>query len=168
MIAFLKAFHIAALSIWCAGLVLLPVLMQFNGRGEAVRHQEGYTQFRRISHFGYTMVITPAAIIAVVAGTTLILVIDLVAPWLLAKLVAVCGMVLVHAWLGHLIVRSGEGAGDYRMPPPLIALMIGAPLMLTVLWLVLAKPDLTGLTALLPGFLREPQGRDLPGILTPI
>ncbi|MGY6645604.1 MAG: CopD family protein [Salinarimonas sp.] len=168
MIALLKALHIAALSIWCAGLVLLPVLMQFNGRGEAIRHQEGYTLFRRISHFGYTIVITPAAIIAVAAGTALILMMELVSPWLLAKLVAVCGMVLVHAWLGHLIVRSGEGAGDYRMPPPLIALVLGVPLMLTVLWLVLAKPDLTGLTALLPGFLLEPQGRDLPGILTPI
>ena len=168
MIALLKALHIAALSIWCAGLMLLPVLMHFNGRGEAIRHQEGYALFRRISHFGYTMVITPAAIIAVAAGTALILMMELVSPWLLAKLVAVCGMVLVHAWLGHLIVRTGEGAGDYRMPPPLIALVIGVPLMLTVLWLVLAKPDLTGLTALLPGFLLEPQGRDLPGILTPI
>lgn len=168
MIALLKALHIAALSIWCAGLLLLPVLMQFNGRGEAIRHQEGYALFRRLSHFGYTIVITPAAVIAVTAGTALILMMDLVAPWLLAKLVAVCGMVLIHAWLGHLIVQSGEGAGDYRMPPPLIALVLGVPLMLTVLWLVLAKPDFAGLTALLPGFLLEPQGRELPGILTPI
>ncbi len=168
MIAALKAIHFTALAIWCAGLLLLPVLMQFNGRGEAVRHQEGYSLFRRISHFCYTMVITPAAVIAITAGTTLILATHLVEPWFLAKLAAVCGMVLVHAWLGHLIVQTGEGAGNYRMPPPLIALFLGIPLMLLVLWLVLAKPDLSPVMAYLPAFLLEPQGRELPDGLMPI
>ncbi|MCC5978106.1 MAG: CopD family protein [Salinarimonas sp.] len=168
MIALLKALHIAALSIWCAGLVLLPVLMQFHGRNEIARTQEGFALFRRLSHFSYTMVITPAAIIAVSAGTILIIALHLVNAWMLAKLVAVAGMVLVHAWLGHLISMSGEGVGHYRMPPPIIALLLGVPLMLTVLWLVLAKPDLTGLTAMLPEFLLEPQGHPLPDGFTPI
>lgn len=168
MIAFLKALHIAALSIWCAGLVLLPVLMYLHGRQPGVSTQEGFAMFRRLSHFSYTKVITPAAVIAVSAGTILIIALHLVDAWMLAKLVAVAGMVLVHAWLGHLISMTGEGGGHYAMPSPLIALVLGIPLMLAVLWFVLAKPDLTGFTAMLPGFLLEPQGRELPGSLIPI
>jgi len=168
MIAFLKALHIAALSVWCAGLVMLPVLMYFHGRQPKVGTQEGFARFRWLSHTSYTVIITPAAVIAVSAGTILIIALHLVDPWMLTKLVAVAGMVLVHAWLGHLISMTGEGVGRYRMPSPLIALFIGIPLMLAVLWLVLAKPDLTGLTAMLPAFLLEPQGRPLPEVLTPI
>ncbi len=168
MIAAFKAAHIAALAVWCAGLILLPVLMHLHGRGEPVRAQAGYARFRRLSHFSYTHVVTPAAVIAVAAGTVLIVMLELVDAWLLAKLVAVAGMVLVHAWLGHLVVQSGEGLGGYRMPPPLIALALGVPLMLVILWLVLAKPDLTPLIERMPMFLREPQDRELPPDLVPI
>jgi protoporphyrinogen IX oxidase len=168
MIAAFKALHIAALAVWCAGLILLPVLLHLHGRGARVRTQAGFTAFRRLSHFGYTRVVTPAAVIAVAAGTVLIFLLRLVDPWLLAKLVAVAGMVLVHAWLGHLIAQTGERAGTYRMPPPLIALFLGAPLMLAVLWLVLAKPDLAPLVERLPDFLREPRNRQLPADLVPI
>jgi protoporphyrinogen IX oxidase len=168
MIAALKAAHIAALAVWCAGLILLPILMHLHGRGPMVRTQAGFETFRRLSHFSYTRVVTPAAVIAVAAGTVLIVMLDLVDGWLLAKLVAVAGMVLVHAWLGHLIAETGEGAGSYRMPPPLIALVLGVPLMMVVLWLVLAKPDLTPWIERLPLFLREPQDRELPPDLVPI
>ena len=51
---------------------------------------------------------------------------------------------------------------------PLIALVLGVPLMLVVLWLVLAKPDLTPLIERMPMFLREPQDRELPPDLVPI
>jgi protoporphyrinogen IX oxidase len=168
MIAAVKAAHIAALVIWCAGLILLPVVLHIYGRGAEVRTQVGYSTLRSLSHFSYTRLVTPAAVIAVAAGTVLIFLLELVNPWLLVKLVAVSGMVLVHAWLGHLIAQSGEQAGVYRMPPPLIALIAALPLMLIVLWLVLAKPDLAPLVERMPLFLRQPQDRELPPDLVPI
>jgi protoporphyrinogen IX oxidase len=168
MIAALKALHIAALSIWCAGLIALPVILHRQGRGPGAATQAGFAAFRLLSHRSYIAVVTPAAVIAIAAGTALILLAEVRAPWLIAKLAAVAGMVLLHAWMGHLIAQSGKGAGRYRMPPPLIALAAGVPLMGLVLWLVLAKPDLAPILALIPEVLRQPLGRPLPPGLVPI
>jgi putative membrane protein len=169
MIAALKALHIAALAVWCAGLVALPVVMHLQGRRGALATQPGFARFRLVAHRSYTRVVTPAAVIAVAAGSALILVLRLVDGWMLAKLVLVSGMVLVHAWLGHLIALSGERDPRlWQMPPPLIGLALGLPLMAGVLWLVLAKPDLAGLVDRLPEGLRRPQGRSLPEPVAPI
>ncbi|MBK5926446.1 CopD family protein [Rhodobaculum claviforme] len=172
MIAALKFLHIAALSVWCAGLLALPVVMQVYGRHPAMRSQARYAEFRLLAHRSYTRIVTPAAVVAIAAGSGLIVALRLVDPWMLAKLAAVSGMVLVHAWLGHLVAQSGERAGDlaagWRLPSPLIALWLGLPLMAAVLWLVLAKPDLSDLAAGLPAVLTEPQGRSLPDAVVPI
>lgn len=172
MIAALKFVHIAAIAVWCAGLVALPVIMQIYGRPEAMRSQARYAEFRLLAHRGYTRMVTPAAVVAIAAGSVLVILLRLVDPWMLAKLAAVSGMVLVHAWLGHLVAQSGDHAAElgagWRMPPPVIALVLGPPLMAAVLWLVLAKPDLSGLIEYLPEMLREPQGRPLPDAVVPI
>lgn len=168
MIAALKALHIAGLVVWCAGLVALPILMQIYGRGPVSRTQAGFAEFRLLAHRSYTRIITPAAIVAIAAGSALIVLLRLADPWMLAKLAAVAGMVLVHAWLGHLVAVSGERAGAWQMPSPLIGLALALPLMALTLWLVLAKPDLEATIALLPEALREPQGRSLPDAAVPI
>lgn len=168
MIAAMKALHIATLSVWCAGLIALPVILHLYGRSARITTQAGFSEFRLLSHRSYTVVITPAAVIAIAAGTALIFMVEINDAWLMAKLAAVAGMVLVHAWMGHLISETGEGGGAYRMPPPLIALVLGVPLMVAVLWLVLAKPDLAGLIDLVPAWLRQPLGRELPPGLVPI
>ncbi len=168
MIALMKALHIAALAVWCAGLVALPVIMQHYGRGARVRSAAGFAEFRLLSHRGYTRVVTPAAVIAIAAGTALIFMVEIREPWLMAKLAAVAGMVLVHTWLGHLIAQAGEHRGGYRLPSTLPALLSVLPLMGLVLWLVLAKPDLAPLADLLPDWLRQPRGRELPSVLVPI
>ena len=168
MIAALKALHIAALAVWCAGLVALPVLMHVYGRPERMRTQAGFAEFRLLAHRSYTRVVTPAAVVAIAAGSVLIVVLRLADPWMLAKLVAVAGMVLVHAWLGQLVALTGQRGGYWAMPSPLIGLVLGVPLMGVVLWLVLAKPDLWALAEALPEALRQPQGRSLPDAAVPI
>ena len=172
MIAALKFVHIAALVVWCAGLVALPVVMQIYGRRPAMRRQASYAEFRLLAHRGYTRIVTPAAVLAIAAGTALMVLLRLVDPWMLAKLAAVSGMVLVHAWLGHQVAQSGHHAAQlgkgWRMPSPSIALVFGVPLMGAVLWLVLAKPDLSGLVEHMPAVLRDPQGRSLPDGVVPI
>ncbi|WP_103335879.1 CopD family protein [Pseudotabrizicola formosa] len=158
MIAVVKFVHIAALLCWSAALVSLPVLLHHYRRAKT---QSDFTEYRLITHYGYIAFASPAAIVAIVAGTLLIFLAEVYDPWLLVKLAFVAGMVLVHAWLGHLILRSGETGGRYKMPPPLI----GLPLVLTqiavILWLVLAKPDLAWLANLLPAVALEPQGGSL-------
>ncbi|MGU3493716.1 CopD family protein [Xanthobacteraceae bacterium A53D] len=168
MIALLKTLHIAALSIWCAGLLALPLILQIYGRREEIRTQAGFSEFRLLVHHAYTRVVTPAAIVAIVAGTALIPFRGLADTWLMAKLAVVAGMVMVHAWLGHLVVQASEGRGSYRMPPPLLTLPVSIVCMGSILFLVLAKPDLQWLIEALPQALREPQGRSLPSGLVPI
>jgi len=168
MIASLKALHIATLVIWCAGLIALPVMMQAYGRSRAATTEAGFGTFRLLSHGAYTRLVTPAAVVAIAAGTALIFAVPVTADWLLVKLAAVSGMVLLHAWLGHLIARTGEERGRYRLPSPLWALAGALPLMALVLWLVLAKPDLAALVEQLPSWMRQPLGRELPPELTPI
>jgi len=158
MIAALKFLHIAALLCWCAALIGLPMLLaQYRG----ARSQSRFAEFRQMTHYGYIGFACPAAVIAIGAGTALIFAADLRDDWLMLKLVFVAGMALVHAWLGHLILQSGEGEGRYRMPPPLIALALVLPQMAVVFFLVLAKPDLFWLVDLLPAILLTPQGASL-------
>ncbi|MDQ1899527.1 CopD family protein [Paracoccus sp. WLY502] len=163
MIATLKAIHIAAMLCWCAGLVALPLLLITYGHAQ---RQLRYTEFRMLTHYGYVGFATPAAVIAVVAGTALIFVAEVFDLWLIAKLAFVSAMAMVHAWIGHLIEQSGlqrHGQGDdptrgYRMPYPGIALAVILPAIAAILWLVLAKPDLAWAAELLP-FIQEPRGQ---------
>ena len=168
MIALLKALHIGSFTIWMAGLVMLAVLMQVQGRRPEIHTQPGFDEFRWLTHYGYTAVVTPASVIAIAAGTVLIFAQGVLVPWMLAKLAAVAGLVLLHAWLGHLIVEVGEGHGSYRVPHVGLSLLVMLPLIGAVLWLVLAKPDLLGLITVLPELLHEPRGRDIPTFLDPL
>ena len=168
MIALTKALHIAALALWCGGLLALPVILHAYGRRPEAHSQAGFAEFRLLAHRAYTRLVTPAAVVAIAAGTLLIFLEGLRDGWLMAKLAAVAAMVLIHAWIGHLIAMTGEGAGRYRLPSPLPAFGGLVVLMGAVLWLVLAKPDLAHLVDQLPLWLRQPLGRDLAPALVPI
>lgn len=162
MIAALKAIHIAAMLCWCAGLIALPLLLI--GYGKAQR-QVRYSEFRMLTHYGYVAFATPAAVIAIVAGTALIFAAEVFDLWFVAKLAFVSLMALAHAWIGHLIEQSGlQRRGNspdphrgYAMPHPAIALVVALPSMAAVLWLVLAKPDLTWVAELMPSFMLAPR-----------
>lgn len=165
MIALIKTLHIAGLVVWCAALLTLPMLLGLH------RHlatcttpeqlQQHYTRFRRLTHFTYTGLATPAAIVAIAAGTVLIFGAQVFEMWLLAKLACVAGMVLAHAWLGHLIVQSGEKQVHWRMPAPALSLLLAVPCMLAVLWLVLLKPDLGQLVSAVPQWLQAPRDQEI-------
>lgn len=168
MIALLKAGHIASLSVWCAGLLTLPVILQIYGRRREISTQAGFTEFRILLHAGYTRVATPAAVLTITFGAALIILLELRDAWMMAKLVVVALMVLLHVWLGHLILKTAEGRGSYKMPSPVLAVPFGLALIAGVLLLVLAKPNLTPLLYQLPEFLQQPQDRELPPDLVPI
>ena len=168
MIALLKAGHIASLAVWCAALLVLPILLRIYGHRDNISTQAGFTEFRILLHVGYIRIATPAAVITITLGTALIVLLQLREDWLMLKLAAVAGMVLLHAWLGHLILRTTEEKGVYQMPSITFVFPCSILLMVTVLVLVLAKPDLTPVIENLPEILQQPQDRELPPDLVPI
>ena len=164
MVAGLKYLHLAAMLCWCAALVALPLLLHFygqiwRGKADSSQTQARYAEFRLITHFGSVGFATPAAVIAIAAGTGLIFADQVFDLWFVAKLTLVAGMALVHAWIGHLVLTSGEHRGLHDMPSAIWALVLGLPLMRGVLWLVLAKPDLAWVADWLPEFMLAPRGQ---------
>ncbi|MBS7813790.1 CopD family protein [Roseococcus pinisoli] len=157
MIAALKFFHIAALSIWCAGLVGLPLLL---ARHHPADDQAEFARTRLVTNHAYVRVVTPAAVIAIALGTALVFMRGVFVPWMFAKLVLVGLLVLIHAWIGHITLKFGEEQGHYRPPPA--GLLVGMSLlaMLAILILVLGKPFLA--EGILPDWLLGTQGQPLP------
>ena len=162
ILTFVKALHIAALILWCAGLVALPLVLAKHDTDE---EQADYARLRRITHGGYTRIVTPAAVVAISAGTALLFLREVFVPWMFAKLVAVGLLVALHALIGHTVVLMSERRGDYAPPSavPLLGAMIVT--MTAVLLLVLAKPVMPDL---IPSWLEAPHDRQLPFDETPI
>ncbi|MBM9593404.1 CopD family protein [Roseitranquillus sediminis] len=152
-----KAFHIAALCIWCGGLLALPLMLS---RHDPAVAQDDYRRIRRATHLTYTTCVTPAAVVAVVAGTWLIFLREAFVPWLYAKLLFVALLVAAHAWIGHIMVEVAETPGRDTPPRPLLPVVAILLPVLAILVLVLGKPDLDWIE--LPQWLREPHGGHFP------
>ncbi len=116
MVAGLKYLHLAAMLCWCASLVALPLLLHFygqiwRGKADSSQTQARYAEFRLITHFGYVGFATPAAGHRHRGRDRPDLCDQVFDLWFVAKLTLVAGMALVHAWIGHLILTSGDIAG---------------------------------------------------------
>ena len=162
ILSLVKALHIAALIIWCAGLIGLPLMLSKHEIGE---DQDNYTRLRLLTHKAYSYLVTPAAIIAIVAGTTLIFLADVFTLWMMVKLVAVGILVSLHAWIGHLVVLMSERRGSFAPRSAIPTLVPITLAMLVILFLVLGKPIIANHA---PTWLQEPLGHDLPVDETPI
>ena len=157
LVPYLKALHIAGLVIWCAGLLALPTML---ARHDPAIGLADYQRIRRASHYTYTFVVTPAAVIAVIAGTWLILIREVYEPWLYLKLLFVALLVGMHGWIGHSVVAVAEDARSFRLPPAVGISLALTVIILAILALVLGKPEFDPLEG--PGWLTEPLGRQLP------
>jgi putative membrane protein len=159
MITAVKFLHIAALAIWCAGLVGLPLVL---AKHDADHEQLEYSRLRVLTHRAYTSIFTPAAVIAITMGTALVFMRGVFVPWMFAKLVGVGVLVLLHAWIGHITVTVGERQGNYDPPRalPLLTLSITASAVIAILLLVLGKPQLS--EGLVPDWLLRPLYQPLP------
>lgn len=153
----LKTIHIIALIIWCAGLLALPLLLA------ADHHklpQNDYTRLRLTLHGSYVAVVTPAAVIAVAAGTALIFLSDVFVPWMFAKLVAVGFLVGLHGLTGHAIIAIGTDPGKAQLQLAIPRIAGALVLMSIILLLVLAKPHIP--LDLVPDWLQRPLDVQLP------
>lgn len=133
--------------------------MMLSLHGAAVL-QHDYHSIRHSTHFTYTTVVTPAAVIAVIAGTWLIFLREAFVPWLFAKLAIVALLLVVHVWIGHSVVRVAEEPGRHRPPNPYLpsaAVLVCAG---GILFFVLGKPGLDWVS--FPEWLLIPRSGQLP------
>ena len=157
IIPHLKVLHISMLALWCAGLFAMPLML---ARHDPAIGQADYVRIRQATHYGYTFVITPAAILAIVSGTMLIFLREVFVTWMFAKLVFVALLVAFHAWVSYVLVAVVETEGPHTTPNPRLPLALLLVPILAILTLVLAKPDLGVIP--LPGWLLQPLGHQLP------
>jgi protoporphyrinogen IX oxidase len=163
IVTLVKAVHLVGIILWCAGLFALPVILAQHRLDD---DQTRYARLRRLSHYSYTRLITPAAVIAVAAGTALIFLRGTFAPWFFAKMVGVGALVIVHTLIGNIVIEMGERSGDRPAPPPSPYLLAGLAAMVVILAFVLAKPAAS--IEMVPDWLTTPRNQPLPVEETPI
>lgn len=158
--AWLKFLHISALLIWCAGLVYLPGLLLAH---RTMTNREDFIRIRNASRFSYNAITSPAAFLAIGAGTALLLLAPgVLQGWMFLKLALVGLLVMAHVQYGFVLTALSEPGAK---PPRLRLLavwMLVFVAMTAILWLVLEKPFL-GFSRL-PTWLLEPGG--LQSLLT--
>ncbi|MBX9454599.1 MAG: CopD family protein [Rhizobium sp.] len=157
VIPHIKALHIVMLALWCAGLFALPMML---ARHDPAVGQADYARIRKATHYGYIMVVTPAALVAIISGTALVFLREAFVPWMFAKLVFVAVLVAFHAWVGHVLVTVAETEGIHNPPRAWLPSLLLATAILAILTLVLAKPELE--TIAFPQWLTEPGDSQLP------
>lgn len=131
----LKLLHFATLICWCGSLLYLPGLIASSAR------QGAPLSGNRLNRAIFTLVATPAALLAIGSGSALFLQDQRFGNWLVAKLTLVALLVCGHALCGVLLLRAERFPDGAALTLPSAAL--GAFLSLLVaaiLWLVLAKP----------------------------
>lgn len=149
--AWMKALHISALLIWCAGLVYMPGLLLEHRH---VVDTSEFARIRRATRFAYTAITSPAAFVAIASGTALLFMADAMHGWMFAKLAFVGLLVGVHLQYGAIVTHLAEQEAD---PPRrwLLTLFGGQMAMVAaILFLVLAEPYTP--TGWLPAWMLEP------------
>lgn len=147
----LKFIHICGIAIWIAGLLYLAALLASH---DEVQDRQEFARVRMASRFAYMGLVSPAAFVAVAAGSALLFVTDALHPWMFAKLGVVTVLVVVHVQYAYVLTHlAEEGAKEptLRIRIMVVAIVAAA---LAILYLVLSKPVLGN--DVLPGWLSEP------------
>lgn len=149
----LKFTHLAALTVWVAGLLYLPaILAQYRW---AIDQQESQ-RVRMASRFVFLVITSPAAIVAIASGTALLFISDVRSAWMFAKLGGVGILAYCHYRYGSLLTHLSEAlpkVSSFKIR------LLGGSAALAVIYImciVLIKPDLQ--FELLPDWLNEPVG----------
>ncbi len=135
----LLVIHISAMLFWCAALLYLPTVIaasasvQLHDLGS---HTEGEDA---VARYVYTRFASPAAVVAVGAGTLIFLPDYPVDVWLVVKLTLVALLVVCHVFVGALVIRAEENKSV--QPWCWIMILVMGSLMLSIILLVLSKPS---------------------------
>ena len=105
--ALLKLLHFAALLCWCGSLLSSGDDRRRHKRSE----QLFYRDHAHLTRMVFTLISTPAALLAIGSGTALFLRDGTLAGWLIMKLTVVTAMALCHALCGVLVLRIEREPG---------------------------------------------------------
>ena len=152
LITWVKAIHIIALTVWCAGLLALPTIYASRTGLRSLERDN----LHRLARTIYISVTSPAAFVTVVAGTLLIFLRGVFTPWMALKLLAVGLLVLIHVRQGFIILHLFDPDGRYARWRQWTATTATTVVIAAILWLVLAKPDFD--LAMLPAVMHQPGG----------
>ena len=138
MIVWAKAIHIIAIMLWCAGLIVLPMMFyQRNGlRGDPLH------ELHRFARSLFIQFTSPAAFVAVVAGILLIFLRDVFTVWMALKLAVVGMLVAIHVRQGYVILHVFNDDKNYARWRRSVATCSTVTVVVTVLIVVLAKPNI--------------------------
>ena len=140
MYAIVKTLHIAFMVTWFAGLFYLPRLFVYHAMAPA-DDRIGIDRFKVMERKLYFGIMTPAAVLTIAFGVWLWLGFGIGGGWLHAKMALVLVLIALHVYLGRLRRafaddRNRHGHVFYRWLNEIPAL----PLLLAIVWLVVAKP----------------------------
>jgi putative membrane protein len=154
VISWLKVLHIASLSVWVGGLMVMPLLF---AERPTVAHTAELYRLQRFSRYAYVQIISPAAFVAIATGIALIFAREVFTGWMALKLGAVGVLVLLHLRAGHLVQHIFEPRHGYAGWRPLAPITAIGSVALAILWLVLSKPPFEP-AGLLPAWMVDPGG----------
>ncbi|RJF77017.1 CopD family protein [Rhodopseudomonas palustris] len=150
MIAWLKAIHIAALIVWCGGLLVLPGLFT---RRTLLNRREA-TEMHRYIRTLFIGLISPAGFVAVVAGTALLFLREAFTTWMMLKLLAVGLLVIIHMRAGYVLLSVFEPEGHYAPWRRWVMTAVTVMVIGVILVLILDKPAIDH--GAVPAWLRTP------------
>lgn len=143
----IKTLHLAALVCWCGALLCVVAGLVRGGRlpAAALSVADPDGSLADALRPLFLLIATPAALLAIVAGTALFPWVGPDEGWLAAKLMAVVVLSACHLLAGWaLLKQEAHVQQDDALPLPStpVVMLAGLTLvaMLGTLWLVLAKP----------------------------
>lgn len=139
MTTFLKFAHLATISIWSAGLIVLPFLF-LQRRGLAAGTE--LDRLHRITRFVFVAMASPAAVVAIGTGTALIFTQATFTEWFTLKMVLVGLMVMLHVVAGLVAMRVFAPQGRFGARFATLLTVLYLALIVAIIWVVLAKPEI--------------------------
>ncbi|MDP2261909.1 MAG: CopD family protein [Hydrogenophaga sp.] len=135
----LKLLHITAVILWCGTLLYLPAALAASA--SAATGDVPTDTRHRLLRLIYTLVTTPAALVAIASGTAIFVFQDVVAVWLMAKLGVVGLLVLGHGACGLLVLRVERGEYRWTRGSSWVIAATTVIWIAAIAWLVLEKPQ---------------------------
>lgn len=134
--------HIAALICWCGSILYLPALISESVKYSVVHAPADslLNNRQRLPRSVFTLIATPAALLAIASGTAVFLANGIVEFWLMAKLTLVSALVVGHMLVGMLVTRAEKDKHHHLSQLCLALTFVLCVLMVSIIWLVLNKP----------------------------
>jgi len=168
MITLLKFVHLAAIAIWSGGLLVLPLMFR---QRQGLAPGPELDRLHRFTRFIYVGMTSPAAFVAIGSGTALIFLQTTFVEWFSLKMVLVGGMAMLHVVAGLVMAQLYEPGGRFGRVAMATLTTAYTVLIVGVIWLVLAKPNIDSNAfaeqLFAPGGLHRLIGPLLPPGLTP-